>query len=160
MFTNLISPRPREHNERKEDTLVKDQMQSALSATHKAHSMLLTTASEVSSLASEVAVSLKKENQTPTLQCQIIESIILTTYDGEILEYNESAEDLFCRNKGCLKNQNIKRFIPNLESLMEMFDNVKTFTTAAQDCTERGFTISISFNMLSNNILFVIKEFN
>ena len=156
---NMLLPKPREMNERKGDKETEDKIDNVSLATEKAHAMLLSAAAEVTSLASEVASKMNKENQTPTLQCQIIESIIFTDYEGRILEYNESAEDLFCRNKGCLKDRNIKQFIPNLEDLQHKFSNVKTFSATAKDCQERAFTISISFNKLSNQILYVIQEF-
>ena len=151
--------RSRDMNECRGDKDVAEKIDSLSIATEKAHAMLLSTAAEVTSLATEVASKMMKENKTPTLQCQIVESIIFSDYEGNILEYNQSAEDLFCRNKGCLKGKNIKQFIPNLEDLMGKFSNVKTFSTEAKDCQERSFIISISFNKLSNQILYVIQEF-
>lgn len=157
MLSMLI--RPREMNERKSDQEIIDQVDTVSLATAKAHALLLSTAAEVTSLAGEVTNLFNKENKTPKLQCNLTESILFTDYEGNIIEYNESAEDLFCRNKGCLKERNIKQFIPNINDLMNKFDNVKTFATHAKDCTERAFTISISFNKLSNQILYIIKEF-
>lgn len=151
--------RPRIMNERRSDREVDDRIGKLSLETEKAHAMLLATAAEVTSLASEVASSINKENKTLSLQCKVAESIIFTDYKGIIVEYNASADSLFCRNKDCLKNKNIKEFIPNLDGLMDTFENVKTFTAAAKDCQERSFTISISFNKLTNRILYVIQEF-
>lgn len=157
MLTMLT--KPRSMNERKGDKEAIEHIGQLSIETEKAHAMLLAKAAEVTSLASEVATKINKENKQVTLQCKVIESIIFTDYEGNIVEYNESAESLFCRNKGCLRNKNIQQFVPNMNGLLDVFSNVKTFTATAQDCQERSFTISISYNKLSNRILYVIQEF-